>query len=308
MDINTVPKSNKTNQPANQSLKYSVSEANALKTFFEVNPIQDVIALDNDLTLKIHMHNFYLIVWFFKGKGKYIIDFEEYDVKDGTMFFILPSQLHQFKDITDFSGYVILFSEDFLDAVSSTMHKHMKNEIFSSYKGASVCSVIDEEAVKMVKNRLYMIIEEYTNGKQLYGHEDELAALLSSFLVTIKRHGKWNNHIEVKKHCNDYNNYLNFTNAVETNFKEVHKVKEYTYKLGISIGTLTKSVLNITGQRPLEVIDNRIILEAKRMLHFTLEMNVKQVAGELGFVDPSNFVKFFKRHVGISPNDFRRLY
>lgn len=152
-----------------------------------------------------------------------------------------------------------------------------------------------------------MIIEEYTNGKQLYGHEDELAALLSSFLVAAKRYGKWNNHIEVKKQGNDYNNYLNFSNAIEKEFKEIHKVKEYAHKLGISIGTLTKSVLNITGQRPPEIIDNRIILEAKRMLHFASEMNVKQIAGELGFVDPSNFVKFFKRHVGISPNDFRKL-
>ncbi|WP_394707716.1 helix-turn-helix domain-containing protein [uncultured Bacteroides sp.] len=87
----------------------------------------------------------------------------------------------------------------------------------------------------------------------------------------------------------------------------MHQVKEYAYKLRISMGRLTKSVLNITGQQPSEIINNRIILKAKRMLHFSLEMNIKQIARELGFVDSSSFVKFFKRHVDISPSDFREL-
>lgn len=97
---------------------------------------------------------------------------------------------------------------------------------------------------------------------------------------------------------NDYCYYLNFIDYVEGHFKQMHEVKEYAKALSLSVGTLNKGVTKVSGKRPLEIINERIALEAKRILSYSLEMKVKQVADMLGFSYVSNFVKFFKRNVG----------
>ena len=79
---------------------------------------------------------------------------------------------------------------------------------------------------------------------------------------------------------------------MEGHFRQIHEVKEYAKALNLSVGTLNKSVTKVSGKRPLEIINERIVLEAKRMLNYSLELRVKQVAAMLGFADVSNFFIF----------------
>ena len=74
--------------------------------------------------------------------------------------------------------------------------------------------------------------------------------------------------------------------------------------LNVAVRTLNKCVNECSGNSPLTLINNRIILEAKRMVRYT-EMMIKEIALELGFDDPSYFVKFFKRQTGYLPSEFR---
>ena len=106
---------------------------------------------------------------------------------------------------------------------------------------------------------------------------------------------------------NDYCYYLYFIDYVVGHFNQMHEVIEYAKALNLSVGKLNKGVTKVSGKRPLEIINERIALEAKRILSYSLEMKVKQVADMLGFSDVSNFVKFFKRNVGMTPSDFREL-
>lgn len=84
----------------------------------------------------------------------------------------------------------------------------------------------------------------------------------------------------------------------------MHTVKEYANLLNVSAKTLTNCVYESSHSTPLSLINERIVLEAKRqLLHSSLK--VKEIAFRLGFEDPSYFVKFFKRHVGCLPAEFR---
>ena len=74
--------------------------------------------------------------------------------------------------------------------------------------------------------------------------------------------------------------------------------------LNITSKTLTQYVGECSTQSPLSLINNRIILEAKRLLRYS-NFSVKEIAFRLGFEDPSYFVKFFKRLVHRSPADYR---
>lgn len=300
-------KQQKTRGHVNQLIEYKIGNNYPNQSQFEIHNIKEAVEFDQDVFMKSHIHDFYLIVWFEKGSGKHVIDFKEYDINSRTVFFVAPGQIHKFKDVVSYDGYSIVFTEDFLYIMTEMLHKYVKNEIFGSYRGASICSINNDSLAEEFKNKISGLVNEYENGVTLFAYKDRLALLLSDLIVTIKRYGTWSNQEEGKQASQDYTYYLNFVDYVEKHFYEIHNVKSYAQELHLSIGTLNKNVTKICGKSPLEVINDRIILEAKRILNYHLELKVKQVAGLLGFSDVSNFVKFFKHNTSMTPSDFRKL-
>ena len=138
-----------------------------------------------------------------------------------------------------------------------------------------------------------------------FAHKDFLKHLLKLFLISIQRLGKRNNY--KNSSFNNQNNItlLKFKQALEINFKNVHSVKEYASILNISSKTLTNHTTEIALKTPLELINDRIILEAKRLLSHS-SLNINEIGFQLGYEDPSYFVKFFKRQTKKSPSDFRK--
>lgn len=100
--------------------------------------------------------------------------------------------------------------------------------------------------------------------------------------------------------------FVNFRALVEREFKHLHTVQEYADRLNVAVRTLNKSVNECSQKSPLAFINERIILEAKRMVRYT-NLMIKEIAFELGFDDPSYFVKLFKRQTGYLPSDFREI-
>jgi AraC-like DNA-binding protein len=82
-------------------------------------------------------------------------------------------------------------------------------------------------------------------------------------------------------------------------------VKEYASILNISSKTLTNHTTETCIKTPLEIINDRIILETKRLLSHS-NLNINEIGFQLGYEDPSYFVKFFKRQTKMSPSDFRK--
>lgn len=94
--------------------------------------------------------------------------------------------------------------------------------------------------------------------------------------------------------------------CIENNFREKRTVKEYANVLGISEKKIASCVIENCGITAYDLINKRILLEAKRMLFYT-ELGVNEIASQLGFEDSSNFIKIFKRNEGILPGDFRKI-
>ena len=89
--------------------------------------------------------------------------------------------------------------------------------------------------------------------------------------------------------------YLSFAAMVEQEFKGIHTVKEYANRLGVSQRVLSLCTHDNVKKTPLTIINERLLLEAKRKLRFT-SLRVSEIAYYLGFVDASHFVAFFKKH------------
>jgi AraC-like DNA-binding protein len=94
-----------------------------------------------------------------------------------------------------------------------------------------------------------------------------------------------------------------FNYLVEKHYRSLHKVSDYAALLHKSPKTLSNLFAN-RAQTPLQLIQNRKLLEAKRMLHYSSE-SVKEIAFELGFQETTTFSRFFKAQTGISPKTYR---
>ena len=98
--------------------------------------------------------------------------------------------------------------------------------------------------------------------------------------------------------------FQQFTSLLEEQFKRMHSVQDYATALHITPRRLSRITQKYLGQTAKSVIEDRLILEAKRYLDFT-NLTVKEIAFTLGYKDPSYFSKSFKKQTGVTPQSYR---
>ncbi|WP_024768977.1 helix-turn-helix domain-containing protein [Aquimarina macrocephali] len=129
-----------------------------------------------------------------------------------------------------------------------------------------------------------------------------LRMLMARFIITTTR---------LIKQQSNYNNLgdqvdliRNFNILVDTHFRKEHAVGFYAQKLFKSPKTLSNNFAKFE-KSPLQIIHDRIILEAKRLLIYT-DKSAKEIAYEIGFEDASHLSRMFKRHTSLSPSEFKK--
>ena len=133
-----------------------------------------------------------------------------------------------------------------------------------------------------------------------------LVAFLKVFLIEAVRQKKEFDKDIVPKFSDSQSEILqNLVDSIENNYCELHSPKEYADALCVSTKTLAKIVKKYLQQTPSFLISNRIIIEAKRELYLTSKP-LKQIAANLGYDDEFYFSRFFKKKVGVSPDNYRK--
>ena len=98
--------------------------------------------------------------------------------------------------------------------------------------------------------------------------------------------------------------YARFRRSLEDGHTHSRRVEDYAARLGCSVRTLTRASLAVTGRTAKQVVDDRVALEARRLLACT-DLSVAEIGRRLGFTEPTNFGRFFHREAGVSPGAFR---
>lgn len=255
--------------------------------------------MDNDSP---HVHTFYEIIWFREGGGTHTVDFREYPIEKNTLFFLAPGQVHFFDHAVEHKGLLIRFCTDFLKKENTDEDIYIKYNLFNSFDSRPYC-VISEETAQRLLLVLRKIEEEQAN-EHLIGHIDMLRSLTKIFLILLHRHCEKNDANPINDTKSSHRLFVQFRKTLEQQYTQMHTVKEYADYLNVSAKTLSNCVLECSGKTPLSFINDRIALEAKRLVRFS-NMMIKEIADYLGFEDPSYFVKFFKRQTGYLPSSFR---
>ncbi len=247
-----------------------------------------------------HRHSFYHIVLFTHGTGTQIIDFEEYDFRPAIIYFMIPGQAHSWNHGNELDGLVVNFNEDLF---SSFTTNPMYLEQFWFLRGIPKNSVIElkgaafDEAMHFFRRAITEI-----NRKDAFSLEMVCFSLMSLF-ISISRQ----NPIQKAINNSEQKNLVlfNFRKLIDQFYCEKKMPRDYAPLLFVTPNHLNALCNELLGISAGQLIRERILLEAKKMLYNTSN-SISEIAYYLNFTDNSYFTKFFKKYVGISPEAFRR--
>lgn len=248
----------------------------------------------------LHRHPYFEVFWFSHGRGTHVSDFKRYPVAAGTLVFVTMGQVHSWDWRHGLRGCTVSFSTDdlggkdervwllpelpFLFGVPVAPTLAVPKRLWADFDflfESAVGEIASDAPLRLEAARallrLILIRSERlfaVSGKT--GQPMIAAALLTrSFLVEL-----------------------------ESSFLTSRQVQDYARKLGVTVNHLVETVRERTGRTPGELLDERLFLEAKRLLFHTTQTSA-EIAFALGFKNPSHFGRFFKRFAHCSPGEAR---
>lgn len=253
--------------------------------------------IDHSFVEEPHRHNSYVLVFFTKGSGIHEIDFDVFTIQPGSMFFLQPGQIHHWDLSDDVEGFVIFYSQEMYNLYFR--QKTIGDYPFYSSVNNKPEMVLDTAESKAILPYFNNMIAEIKENQML--KQDKIMNLLDIIHIEIAR--KYSETLLHEAHS--YNVKIkSFEVLLEKNFKVEKTASFYASHLHITLKHLNRICNEILKKTTTEVITDRIILEAKRML-MDKKMIVNEIATALGYDDYSYFTRLFKKHTGMTPTTFR---
>jgi len=243
---------------------------------------------------------FYKIIWAKEAIAGLRIDGCTLDLKKDQVVFCTP--LNFIEVLSNHKELIsIVFNREFYCIRDNDSELSCNGLLFY---GSSRPVVIDlGESEKDSFERMYQIIEEEFLLQDI-SQGEMLRAMLKRLLIKSTRLVK-KELIEPNLPQGKIDVIRNFNVLVEKNFRTFHKVVDYADMLFKSPKTLSNTFSKFSNKTPLTKINERIILEARRLLIFS-NKSIQEISHHLGYLDESHFSRFFTKHIGCTPVKFRK--
>ncbi len=268
---------------------------------FEILRIKDLYTYnDNTLLASKKRLNFYEIIFIVEGEAKHFIDFDTYSLKKGDIIFIGKNQVHSWQKQRTFDGYILLFTERFLYENQIQFSDLAYDYPFNSVIYNPKTSIADSEIYDTFLTLIELICKEYSLVKNKI-RQELLQTLLRTFIVKVQSQLP-----RVERHSGNESKeqFIQLQKAIDQNIEHTRNAADYVNMLGTTYHQLNSTVKRLTNKSLKAFIDEMLILNAKRLL-CDKENNINEIAFMLGFDEPTNFTKFFKKHSLQTPKQFR---
>jgi AraC-like DNA-binding protein len=250
--------------------------------------------------IRLGKGDFYKIIWAKDNDISIGVDGYMVELKKNHIIFCTPLNMIQIEPFL-IGVTTLIFDREFY-CIRDHDHEVSCNGFL--FLGSSVPTMVtlSEKERKSFDSHFLLLEEEFENEDHVQG--EMLRVLLKRLLIKSVRLLKKtivNPTLEQSKLdiIRQYNLF------VEEHFREKHKVADYADLLNKSPKTLSNLFSKFNNKTPLQVINDRIILEAKKLLLLSTKSS-KEIAYSLGFSEASHFSRFFKNHAGISPIHFKK--
>jgi AraC family transcriptional regulator, transcriptional activator of pobA len=245
-----------------------------------------------------HRHNYYEVFIFTGSGGSHLIDFAEFPVTTGTIQFVSPGQVHQLRRTAGSGGWFLGFSRDFYYLNSENKDLLFDLPFLNNNSSRPVVDVPEGE-FKFFTDLVENIEREYNSASPF--REELIRSFLNILLIHSRRLFKDD---ATSKKTPGQDIFTRFRILLEKKFTHQHRPSEYADNLSITEKHLNEVVKSMTGLTVGDVIQERLMLEAQRLLLHS-GLSTKEIAFFLHFEDPSYFTKVFKRNTGLTPGQFQ---
>jgi AraC-like DNA-binding protein len=242
-----------------------------------------------------HSHTFYLLMWIRQGSGSHTIDFKTYEVAANQLYFLTPGQVHSWELSNDILGYNLFFEANFFRSrFGNRLHQY---PFYHSHQHMPMLAAADREGLfSDLFNHAY---EEYE--EQQVNRADVFLSFLHLILETANRlySEQWPGF-----DTQLFDRIRQYEELIEAQFLSTREVREYADLMSLTPNYLNHICKKVLGKTASQLIHERLVVEAQRLLTHTSQ-SVKEVAFQIGFDDPSYFVRFFRKNAGQTPAEFR---
>ncbi|MDN5476140.1 MAG: AraC family transcriptional regulator [Chryseobacterium sp.] len=248
-------------------------------------------------TERIH---FFIVMIITEGKGKHFVDFKEYHLEKGTILFIAPGQIQAYETKPQYKGYMLLFTEHFFRKQANELSFLNQSSLFDTTLSNALVKPDPDTFCQMIQ--LVLLLMKEISSHYTFSKEESLQKLTSLFLIYSERQKQMDNKNIPNHHY--LSQYYHFKQLLEQHFLQERSVDFYASLMAITPKTLNRITRSAIHKSAKKFIDNRIIIEIKRLLLFE-RLSIKEIANTLHFNEPTNLIKYFKKHTGQTPTSYK---
>ena len=284
----------------------------ALSKILDLNKTEHIRCYDNDIVLSNHFDVITierlpwklgrpLFAMCLQGSATVKVNLQEYKISSNELVTLMPDAIvHGYSFSDDFKGVMVLVSksvaEDLLPDITSVL------PILMDFRQSPVIKLMPDEA-KSLYDFYNFIWEKLPKVYGDYGKHELNGLLLSIFYEVLSVYKERFAYDKFKRTRNE-ETFYKFYSLIEKEYCKERSVVHYADRLCISPKHLSMVVKKVSGRTASDWIDDYVILQAKQMLRSS-SLTIQEVSRELNFSNQSFFGKYFKKHVGMSPSEYR---
>ncbi len=260
----------------------------------------ELIDANNCSVLKESVESSLTLLWFLDETTILTIDNKKYSFKKNEI--VCFTEFHKIETTAIGKLQMIRFNRAFYCIIDHDSEISCKGILFFGASQLPILKLLDKD------------IEPFETLFKVFKHEMEsndklqlemLQMLLKRLLILCTRiYKNQHNYNKLDSTNSDIVREYNF--LVETHFKTKHSVAEYAEILNKSPKTLSNLFSKLETKTPLQFIQDRIMLETRRLLRYT-DSSIKEIAYQVGYEDIQSFSRFFKKNEGISPSEYKKM-
>ena len=250
-----------------------------------------------------HQINFYLMMLVENGRCQPVVDYTPIKCNKGSLILVRPNQALKFDLISHWEGWIAIFRPEYL---ASSVNE-LGGDFFlgEEMQGLPTFTSLTEKPKQVISSIIKLMREDTQDRNQQLLANAMLRFQLKSLILRLLMLSDKTKGTETA--ATQTTRFKRFRLLVEKNYATHHKLSHYSSLLGCTVKSLSRATLSAAGLGAKDYLAARINLEAKRLLTHT-QAPISAISEQLGFDETTNFIKFFKRGSGLTPNEFRKQH
>ena len=246
-----------------------------------------------------HRHDFYHVAWIESGTGTFIRDDKSYPIREGSLIFVPPGQVHTWESKEALHGYILSLEPTLL--FSQTDRPHRLLHELTQWSATTKSQIeVTGNAYELLKTKFEDLAREFCTSEEF--RDEMLRTEITSILISLHRLCRVPARVETTDHFHPVTN--RFLALLEKEEGKFYRANHYVSALSVDSRAFVNAVLSETGKSPSVWIRDRTLLEARRLLTYT-DLTISEIAYRLNFRNVSYFVRFYRRLTGVSPGAAR---